>query len=140
MKSLLLLSVMLCFQNVLAQNDFSTIGSGGGIAGTATVYKIYLDGKVLKGKGLGEITYSEQSKIGRSTIKKFFKKVKANVITIQNFNHPGNLYYFISLSDKGNVSKITWGDEEHAVPKEVETLYQEMILKLTSLKFVPIAQ
>lgn len=138
MKKLLVLVFFFCFQRLAAQDDFVMLGSGGGFAGTATVYKICSNGQVFKGKGLGEVMYREKSKIGRSTAKKFFKEVKAHVTTVPDFNHPGNQYYFIGLSEKSSTSRITWGDMEHPIDKEVEKLYQEMTSAITPLTFVPV--
>lgn len=122
-------------QIVLAQDNFLTISTGGGFAGTATVYKVSLDGKVLKGNGLGQISYTEESKVKKSTIKKCFRKAQALLLSTPNFNHPGNIYYSIAIIEKDKESKITWGDNEHPTPQEATELYQEIITMLSALNF-----
>jgi len=120
-----------------AQESYLLVSSGGGVAGTATVYKIGLDGKVLKGTGLGEINYSERSKLKKCSAKKYFKGAKSLMTSSPDFNHPGNLYSSISLYENGKESKITWGDPEHAVPEDAKKLYQKINTKLTGLTFTP---
>lgn len=118
-----------------AQDCFLVVSSGGGIAGSAIVYKISPDGKVLKGKGLGQVNYGEQSKLKKSTFKTYYRKAKAVVGTSPDFNHPGNMYYSIGTLEKGKESKITWGDHEHPAPKQAETLYEEITKILIALPF-----
>lgn len=120
-----------------AQEKFITLGSGGGFAGTTTVYKITEKGEVFKGKGLGEIVYTECGKIKRSQAKKFFKNVSAQ-LQAADFNHPGNLYYFLTIAENGNEKKVTWGDADHKVPEPIRTTHQEIQATVTPIKFKPI--
>ena len=87
--------------------DSLKLGSGGGFAGTVTVYK-YAKGKVLKGKGLTTISYTDRACI--------CGKDKRNIVKIAqdlfnkdlNYNSPGNTYEFIEIYSKGKVVKLTW--------------------------------
>jgi len=121
----------------LAQDRYIQVTSGGGVVGTATRYKMSLDGKVLKGKGLGEITYSEATKLKKCTVKKYFKKSKKLALSYPGFNHPGNVYYSILVYDHGEETQLTWGDAGHQVPEGVEKLYQKINSSLTRLSFMP---
>jgi hypothetical protein len=118
-----------------AQESYLLVSSGGGFAGTATVYKISLDGIVMKGKGLGEINFPEQSKIKKRKATKYFKDAKKVIASAGSFNHPGNLYFSITLYEKGKESKITWGDAAHAAPEDAKKLYQKINAALAKLTF-----
>lgn len=129
----LLLFAGSCF----AQERYIQITSGGGVVGTATRYKISLDGKVLKGKGLGEIIYTEESKLKKRLARKYFKKSNALVAGYPGFNYPGNMYYSLLVYNQGTESKMTWGDTAHEVPEVAVKLYQEINAALTRLTFAP---
>jgi hypothetical protein len=66
-----------CALACYAQESYLLVSSGGGVAGTATVYKIDKDGKVMKGQGLAEIAYTEESKLKKCATKRYFKGAKA---------------------------------------------------------------
>ncbi|MBA4054690.1 MAG: hypothetical protein C0490_08270 [Marivirga sp.] len=117
------------------QDKFLLITSGGGVTGTANVYKISADGTVKKGKGLGEIAYNEESKLKKCTTKKFFKRTKSLMNAYPDFNHPGNMYTSISLTEPDSEKKITWGATEHEVPEDAKKLHQKIITKLSRLTF-----
>ena len=121
-----------------AQDKFITVGSGGGFAGTATVYKITSKGKVFKGKGLGEIIYSESAKIKRAKAKKYIREVSKQTKSNSQFNHPGNLYYFIKYVEGVSEYIITWGDAQHPAPDYIQKLYQEINSTIGSAHFKPI--
>ena len=71
MKSLQIGLFLSCLVSVgYAQESYLLVSSGGGVTGTATVYKITRDGKVMKGQGLGEIAYTEESKLKKMRHKK----------------------------------------------------------------------
>jgi hypothetical protein len=126
---------VLMIQIASAQDSFLVVSSGGGVTGSATVYKIDLDGKVLKGKGLGQVSYTEQSQLKKSMAKKCYRKARTAVGASPDFNHPGNLYYSIATLDNGKESKITWGDMEHPAPEKANDLYQEVTKILSALTF-----
>jgi len=127
--------LVLMIQIAGAQDSFLVVSSGGGVTGSATVYKISLDGKVLKGKGLGQVKYDEKSLLKKSIAKKCYRKAKTVVGASADFNHPGNLYYSIATLDNGKESKITWGDLEHPAPEKAKDVYQEITTILSALTF-----
>ncbi len=127
----------LVIQIACAQDCFLVVSSGGGVTGAATVYKISLDGKVLKRKGLGQVNYDEQGKLKKSIARKYYRKAMLLVGTSSDFNYPGNLYYSIATLENGKESRITWGDQQHPAPEQAKSLYQEITKVLTGLAFTP---
>ncbi|MEO7988998.1 MAG: hypothetical protein ABI663_05615 [Chryseolinea sp.] len=121
-----------------AQEKNITIGSGGGFAGTSTVYKITSSGKVFKGKGIGEIKYTECGKIKKAHALKYIQSVSEQTQSNEQFNHPGNLYYFVGYAENSKDHKVTWGDVGHPVPESIQKLYQEINSAISSLRFKPI--
>src|SRR3989337_2834555 len=110
MKFIFLGLVCLAFVKIShAQDTYLLIRKGGGVTGIADVYKIDLDGKVQKGKGLGEIRFTEESKLRKCRTKRYFRKVKTLLASYPNFNHPGNLYSSIAFHDHSTERTITWG-------------------------------
>ncbi len=120
------------------QEKSITVGSGGGFAGGATVYKITASGKVLRGKGIGEIKYTECSKIKKSKALNYIQLVADQTQLNTQFNHPGNLYHFLGYAENTIQHKITWGDAAHPVPESIQKLYQEINTIIGSLRYKPI--
>jgi hypothetical protein len=123
---------------VSAQEKYLAIGSGGGVTGSATVYKILPGGKVYKGNGLGEIKYTECSKIKKSRAKKIFSQASQLVKATEEFNHPGNMYYFVTLSEGDKPQRITWGETGHPVNEGLKNLYTEIQTTVSALKYKPV--
>ena len=123
-----------------AQESYLLVSSGGGVAGTATVYKITRDGKVMKGQGLGEIAYTEESKLKKCATKKYFKGAKAVLESSPDFIHPGNMYSSLALQDEGKESRITWGHAEYPAPEDARKLYSKINTAISRLTFSPPSQ
>ena len=121
-----------------AQQNSMLIGSGGGLTGMATVYKITPDGKVLKGKGIGEIKYTECAKMKKAHALNYLQSVSEQTEATPKFDHPGNLYFFIGYAENNSERKVTWGDMGNPVPESIQKLYQEINTTLNSIRFKPI--
>ena len=126
---------ILLSQFAFSQDCFVTLSSGGGFTGMATVYKISPNGNVLKGKGLGQITFGEQSKLKKNLTKKFFRQALKLVESNQSFNHPGNIYYSLGTEENDKNLKVTWGDPQHPVPPGVKELFDKVIKAVNELSF-----
>jgi hypothetical protein len=133
------LLAFLCFHTWSGAQDQPSflIGKGGGITGMATVYRVTSSGKIFKGQGIGDIKYTECGKVKRAHAKRMISEV-ATAVDATSFDHPGNIYYFITLKAVEGEKKITWGDAAHEVPRPVKELYDEMVKALSSIKYRPI--
>ena len=121
-----------------AQETFVSLGSGGGFAGSATVYKVTPKGLVFKGSGIGDIKFDLCGKIKRTLAKQIVARASNQSHAVAEFNHPGNLYYFITYSDKEMQQTITWGDADHPAPDEIKELYDEIYSAVSKIKYRPI--
>jgi hypothetical protein len=140
MRSIFLATYFILFFAVssFAQESFITAGSGGGFSGIANVYKISSDGKVWKGKGTASIQYTECSKIKKKKAQVFIEGVSQEVKALGELKHPGNMYYFLSVSENGNEKRVTWGDPQQPVPESINKTYQEIINAISTLKYKPV--
>ena len=120
-----------------AQEKFVTVGSGGGFAGTATVYKVTPKGLVFKGNGIGDIKFDLCGKIKKARAKEIIARVNNHALA-GKFNHPGNLYYFITYSENGMEQTITWGDVNHPAPDEIKKLFEEINSSVSEIEYRPI--
>ena len=66
------------------------------------------------------------------------KRVADQVNAATSFNHPGNLFYFISYTEGNNVRTIKWGDAEHPIQEDVKKLYEETLASVNGISFKPI--
>lgn len=119
-----------------AQESYVVFGSGGGFTGIANVYKVDKNGNVLKGSARIDTNYTDAGKIKKSQAKKLFCKM--NKVATTPFNHPGNMYYFISYFHNDKEIKYTWGENDFKVPEEIITLYRETVSKLSKLEYSPV--
>jgi hypothetical protein len=132
-KKFLFLFFMLYSCLVFAQGEYILFGSGGGITGQVSAYKIYTNGKVLKGKGKLEITYSETGKIKKKEARQIFKDVSKTLNT--PFSHPGDMYYFIQKVSEGSDQKYTWGSADYEVSEAIGNIYNSVMKKLSSTSY-----
>jgi hypothetical protein len=137
--SKLKLSAILLFSfgvlNAQSQESYITISKGGGFTGSATVYKLHMNGDLFKGQGLGDIRFTEKSKMKNRARKKFFQR--AEKLSPEAFNHPGNIYYAITYYSKGKTITITWGAEGHTPKDDIKKLYDDLFAKIMTMKFSP---
>ena len=131
------LITFVCSFATLAQHKFITLGSGGGFAGTTTVYKVTPKGKVFKGAGIGDVEFSMCGKIRKNKAKQIVKRV-ADEVTESSFDHPGNLFYFIAYTEDNNERTFKWGDADHPVREDVKKLYDEVLASINGIRFKPI--
>ncbi|HEX6227341.1 MAG TPA: hypothetical protein VFZ52_23150 [Chryseolinea sp.] len=123
---------------VSAQDKFISVGSGGGFAGTSTVFKVMPNGIIFKGTGIGEVKFSLCGRIKKGEAKQMVKRVAQQVEAATDFNHPGNLFYFISYTEDNNKRTITWGDADHPVQGDLKKLYDEVLASVNDVSFRPI--
>ena len=132
-------SILLIFSvTVSAQDKFILVGSGGGFTGTSTVFKVMPNGIIFKGTGIGEVKFSLCGKIKKGKAKEMVEKVANQVDAAADFNHPGNLFYFISYTEDNKERTITWGDADHPVQGDLKKLYDEVLASVNDVSFKPI--
>jgi len=119
--------------DIQAQDSYLLFGKGGGISGETTAYKILKSGKVLKGSGRADITFSKTARISKSDAKILFNEVKD--IPDSSFSYPGNIYYFIFIKDKNKENKFTWGASEFEVTSQIRSVYLKTMFIIGNLNY-----
>jgi len=124
MKTILYIGVVILL-NLLkcsTSNDLKEIkfGEGGGFTGAMTEYQIKANGEIFINKSL-EKENRKIKTIRNADLKNIEKKFSKLSKESLNFNHPGNLYYFIETDQ----IKIVWGDPSFPEPSEIKELYKQ---------------
>lgn len=99
-------------------------GSGGGVVGKEKSWILLENGQIFATDIMGKTT--ESNKVSGKKAKSLFKTAEALGIAKMEFNHPGNLYYFLEWQNGDMVSRIVWGDKNLPVDKSVEALYNDL--------------
>jgi hypothetical protein len=123
--------------NTQAQDHAAILGTGGGITGAVTAFKITSRGEVFKGKGLVDIQYTECAGMKKSSARQFIRKIDAMTKSSGDFNHPGNIYYFMGRAEDSSL-RITWGHPDHTVPPDVQQTYSEILAAVSNLHYKPL--
>ena len=130
--------ILFLSQEARAQDQVVVIGSGGGFSGAVTAYKITSKGEVLKGSGVVEIKYTECAKIKKSTAKKIIDNTSREALLVKEFNHPGNMYSFLSIENGKEQTRLTWGDNNTPAPEKIRQLHADILKTVGSLRYKPI--
>jgi hypothetical protein len=133
---LVLLLMLLPLSSLVAQTPYVEIGSGGGFSGSATIYRIRPDGKVLAGKGIVDITFIKQGSIRKSKAARFYRKAAKQVLGTPDYNQPGNTYKFMAVATVDKSVKLTWNDAAQDVPSRVKKLYKKIMSTVNSVEFI----
>ena len=125
MKTLFYISVLFLLNasNCSKTTEFKEIkfGEGGGFTGAFTEYEIQTNGDVFRNNSLNK-EHTKIKTLDKSDLKQIQNGINKISADDYNFNHPGNIYYFIETDNK----KITWGDPSFSEPKEAKKLYEQL--------------
>jgi hypothetical protein len=108
-------------------------GSGGGITGKVTSYKLLESGNITRSMGVDGST-TDIKPIKAKVAKAMFSAAKDLSLAEVAQNTPGNMYYFLELVVDGKTNRITWGEAGTEVPSKVKDFYQllnQLVLKGT---------
>lgn len=101
------------------------IGSGGGMSGEVNTYTVLENGQVFYHNSLTK-EHTELESIGKKAAIACFQKMDSLKLSELNFDHPGNLYYFIEEVDGERRHRVTWGSNDHTVSSECSDFYKEL--------------
>ena len=115
--------------------QYILIGSGGGGFPTYTGYSISSLGELrtFKSNNSGQYEYSEPVTVSKDIVESAFQSLKNSGFYEENFNHPGNVSYFIQLKDdSSNTKSVTWGSPSHNPSSKITDYYKTMNEKFQS--------
>lgn len=103
------------------------IGNSGGATGAILTWYILDNGKIYVTKSIQDEP-KELKKLPKSTTNSLFEKAQALELSKDEFNHPGNMTYFIEfVSPPAPSNKIKWGDNAFNVPEKYLNFYKETL-------------
>lgn len=102
------------------------IGSGGGVTGAVTTYKLFEDGSLFENSSLN--TALAQKKMSSiKGIKEIQNQFDALNIDSIKLNEPGNMYFFVGYEKDGKTHRCTWGLNDVMVPQNLKTFYENLM-------------
>jgi hypothetical protein len=101
-------------------------GSSGGFSGQIVQHYFFSDGNIYRSESLGKKN-SWVKKLSKKETKIVFKKLKALHLEKVDFNHPGNMTYFIEQHKNGIVNSIKWGDNKVQLPSDITTFHRYLM-------------
>lgn len=100
-------------------------GRGGGITGEVNTYTLLENGQLFHNNSL-TADYKELNSIDKKQAKSAFEKMATLKLSEIDFNHPGNMYYFIEEVDGDKKHRVTWGAHDYEVDATCEAFYKEL--------------
>jgi len=100
-------------------------GNGGGMTGASDTYVLLENGQLFHTNSLTKQS-SELESISRIKAKEYFTKLKELSLSERDFDHPGNMYYFLEDVNSDEGHRVTWGSNDHEISEECKTFYKEL--------------
>ena len=100
-------------------------GQGGGITGEVKKFILLENGQLFTTSSLTK-EQKELPPLSAKQGKEIFGDLRDLSLNEIDFNHPGNLYYFLEEKNHEQHHRVTWGDPNHQVPKKISTFYHQL--------------
>jgi hypothetical protein len=117
-----------CSSSGKAKSDSNSrrliFGNGGGFTGIYNRYELFEDGNVFI--LLPDNTLQPLKKIRKKKACELFSHADKLQIAQPEFNHPGNMTWFIKFQANGKITEYKWGDSNNSVPNDIEDLYNQL--------------
>lgn len=101
-------------------------GNGGGFSGFVTEYTLLDNGQMFVKKSPAD-TLAAYKNVKTKQAKALYQQLANLKIETLDFNHPGNMYYYIESQQKDSLYRVTWGSMDQPVRKDVNQLYQNLM-------------
>jgi len=124
-----LISISTCFSQKYSSTNLPdkqlVFGSGGGASGQVKKYILLENGQLFSYNSLKKKT-KEIKKANKEEAAKIFADLKALDLEKMNFNHPGNMTYFIRKKEGVDETEVRWGSPDHQEPAEIKEFYKRL--------------
>ena len=111
------------FRPEAIDQDYLTLGKGGGMTNQVDTYYVLADGHVYRHDNFTK-AYQPLGRLDRTTRIGFFEEALAIDTTFFGCQEPGNLYYFLTLHTQDTVRSCTWGKSGFDPPEAITAFYQ----------------
>lgn len=101
-------------------------GSGGGFTNQVNEYRL-LDNRYLFSRKNNDSTFKELGKQKSKIVKELFKESETLFLEAENFNEPGNMYYYIRLQKGNQTQSFVWGKPNTPVPEKARELHKHLM-------------
>jgi len=98
-----------------------SFGNGGGFSGKVHEYRLNEHGLLEKRNGN---SYTAKTQIDKTLCKQIFNSIESLDLYSKRIDDPGNLYYFVSITDSDMVIPFTWGGINQEVDPALRNFYQ----------------
>lgn len=120
------------FRPEAIDQDYLTLGKGGGMTNQVDTYYVLADGHVYQHDTFTK-AYQPLGRLSRADRSRFFEEALAIDTTSFGCQEPGNLYYFLTLHTQDTVRSCTWGRSGFTPPKAITTLYERTQQRINDL-------
>ena len=100
--------------------------SGGGFSGQEIEYRINTDRQIISSNSLTKET-SDIGKLSKKKVLNLYEQMDNLKLPLMNFNHPGNMYYYIKESKGSKEAKVVWSDGREDLPGGVQEFYDQLM-------------
>jgi hypothetical protein len=99
-------------------------GNGGGFTGIYTNYELYEDGNIFIFRP--DSTLQPLKKLRKKQTHDIFMQASKLKISQPEFNHPGNMTWFIKYKVNGVTTEYKWGESNAPAPGEIQDFYNQL--------------
>lgn len=101
-------------------------GKGGGFSGAEDAFSLLENGQLFQ---LSSLTNErrELKGIKKKEAKSYFTQIYDLRLPETDFDHPGNVYYYLEVVNGEGKYRVTWGSNAHEVPETYKTLHKQLM-------------
>ncbi|WP_405410936.1 hypothetical protein [Maribacter sp. Asnod1-A12] len=139
MKLKITLTILLCMLLFSCKSQQFTVdnlpekrlvfGKGGGMTGVIDTYILLENGQLFHTNSITKKS-EELNSISESKTEELFDHLDMLQLVNVDFNHPGNVYYFIEDVNEEFTTKIVWGSFEYGIAPKYKALYENLIKQI----------
>ncbi len=105
------------------EEDFLTIGEGGGFAGVETSFHILRNGDVFRQIGQDTVL-TQLEDIPQAQIRQALNNCEVFKLSDYTYSEPGNTYKFLTVHQAGKSNRIVWQRGDEKVKPICRQIYQ----------------
>ena len=120
------------FRPEAIDQDYLTLGKGGGMTNQVDTYYVLADGHVYQHDNFAK-TYDELGRLDQTARVRTFERAATLADSVAGYREPGNLYYFLNIHTQDTTQSYTWGNADFRPSETVTDFYQNTQQLIQSL-------
>ena len=105
--------------------DYFVFGSGGGFTGKYVEYRVF-DSGMIDEMDFDKEAWVAYAEVEPSAVRPFFTELAALDLMELDYEHPGNLTWYIEVHDEEITNRVKWGDFNTPVKPELEAFFKKV--------------